>query len=282
MTTNLSIPFYLNNNPVIRLTDTLSNGVIVNENNVLTGEKISYNSKFLEIQSEANPANYFVYIDKNNHFGSFAFPNKEEGSEGKEGQEGSFILTSKAGEADVGYTWTNILALPLTKYLTTDFTINSTSTKFDINNLDSNNKPILFWDSDNYNYVGIFDLYITLDTIEVSNLLKTGTGTGTCICLVLNNEENNEEESLQKDIDEILDITNTVNKHFHKVKVINNIITPKKDSSKITLNYYYYLIDNYNIDKLFDENNKITVTKPKNDNLKLNIKGTLTIFEFKK
>lgn len=280
MTTNLSIPFYLNNNPVIRLSDTLSNGVIVHENNVLTGEKISYDSKYLKIQNSAKPANSFVYIDKNNSFGSFAFPNKGEGSEGKEGQEGSFILTSTTTEEGPGYIWTNILNLPLTKYLTTDFTINSTSTKIYINNLDSEKKSILFWDSSNYNYVGIFDLYITLDTIEVSNLLKTGTGTG--ICLVLNNEENNEEDSLQKDIDEILDITNTVNNHFHKVKVINNIITPKKDSSNITLNYYYYLIDNYNNDPFFDENNKITVTKPKNDNLKLNIKGTLTIFEFKK
>lgn len=273
MTTNLSIPFYLNNNPVIRLTDTLSNGVIVHKNNVLTGEKISYNSNYLSIQDSANPANYFVYIDKNNHFGSFAFPNKEEGSEGKEGQEGSFILTSKTGKAGAGYTWKNILELPLTKYLTTDFTINSTSTKFDIDN-DKNDNKILFWDSNNYNYVGIFDLYITLDTIEVSNLLKSNTG----ICLVLNNGE----KSLQKNIDEILDITNTVNKHFHKVKVINNIITPKKDSSKIILNYYYYLIDNYNIDKLFDENNNIPLTKPENDNLNLKIKGTLTIFEFKK
>ena len=273
MTTNLSIPFYLNNNPVIRLSDTLSNGVIVHENNVLTGEKISYDSKYLKIQDSAKPANSFVYIDKSNSFGSFAFPEKQEGEE-------SFILTSTTNEAEgPGYIWTNILNLPLTKYLTTDFTINSTSTKFYIDNGENDNS-ILFWDSDNYNYVGIFDLYITLDTIEVSNLLKTGTGTG--ICLVLNNEENNEEDSLQKDIDEILDITNTVYNHFHKVKVINNIITPKKDSSKITLNYYYYLIDNYNNDPFFDENNKITVTKPKNDNLKLNIKGTLTIFEFKK
>ena len=274
MTTNLSIPFYLNNNPVIRLSDTLSNGVIVHENNVLTGEKISYNGKYLKIQDSAKPANSFVYIDELNSFGSFAFPEKQEGEE-------SFILTSTTNQDGTGYTWTNILDLPLTKYLTTDFTIiDSNDTKIQINNLDSNNMPILFWDSSNYNYVGIFDLYITLDTIEVSNLLKTGTGTG--ICLVLNNEENNEEDSLQKDIDEILDITNTVNKHFHKVKVINNIITPKKDSSKITLNYYYYLIDNYNNDTFFDENNKITVTKPENDNLKLNIKGTLTIFEFKK
>lgn len=275
MTTNLSIPFYLNNNPVIRLSDKIDNGVIVHENNVLTGEKISYNSKFLDIQQEAKPANSFVYIDGDNHFGSFAFPNKEEGSEGREGQEGSFILTSKADEQGAGYTWTNILNLPLTKYLTTDFTINSTSTKIDIDNLDSENKSILFWDSSRYNYVGIFDLYITLNTIKVSTLLKDNKG----ICLVKSKPD---ATTTEININEVLDITNTVNNHFHKVKVINNIIEPANDSTEITLNYYYYLIEDYNnID--FSENNKIiNITPPTTDDIDLKIKGTLTIFEFKK
>lgn len=275
MTTNLSIPFYLNNNPVIRLSDKIDNGVILNENNVLTGEKISYNNKFLDIQEQAKPANYFVYIDEKNSFGSFAFPNKGEGSEGSEGKEGSFILTSNANQEGAGYIWKNILDLPLTKYLTTDFTIDSTDSKIQINNIE-NDKSILFWDSNKYNYVGIFDLYITLDTIAVSNLLKSSQG----ICLVLNKE--GEKELTDIDINEILDITNTVNKHFHKVKVINNIIEPANDDSNeiITLNYYYYLIEDYNnID--FSENN-IGITKPTIDNLNLKIKGTLTIFEFKK
>lgn len=264
MTTNLSIPFYLNNNPVIRLSDTIGNGVIVNKNNVLTGEQISYDSKYLKIQDPAKPANSFVYIDGENSFGSFAFPEKQEGEE-------SFILTSTANQDGTGYTWTNILDLPLTKYLTTDFTIDSNNSKIQINNRDSNNMPILFWDSNNYNYVGIFDLYITLDTIAVSELLKSNKG----ICLVLNGEAD-----LQKNIDEILDITNTVNNHFHKVKVINNIIKPANNINEITLNYYYYLIENYN-GIVFDENN-IFITKPNTDNINLNIKGTLTIFEFKK
>lgn len=264
MTTNLSIPFYLNNNPVIRLSDTINNGVIVNKDNVLTGEKISYNSNYLNIQDPAKPANSFVYIDELNSFGSFPFPEKQEGEE-------SFILTSTANQDGTGYTWKNILDLPLTKYLTVDFTIDSNDSKIQINNRDSNNMPILFWDSDNYNYVGIFDLYITLDTIEVSNLLKSNKG----ICLVLNGEAD-----LQRNIDEILDITNTVNNHFHKVKVINNIIKHANNSDGITLDYYYYLIENYN-GIVFNENN-IDITKPKNDNLNLKIKGTLTIFEFKK
>lgn len=277
MTTNLSIPFYLNNNPVIRLSDKIDNGVIVNKDNVLTGEKISYNSNYLNIQDSANPANYFVYIDKNNHFGSFAFPNKEEGSEGKEGQEGSFILTSTANQDETGYTWTNILDLPLTKYLTVDFTIiDSNDTKIQINNLDSNNMPILFWDSNKYNYVGIFDLYITLDTIAVSNLLKNNKG----ICLLSSKPD---ATTTQININDMLDITNTVNNHFHKVKVINNIINPVNDSDGITLDYYYYLIENYNGIDFSEDNNNINITGPTaSDNIELKIKGTLTIFEFKK
>lgn len=269
-TSNLSIPFYLNNNPVIRLSDTIGNGVIVNKDNVLTGEKISYSSNYLNIQEQAKPADSFVYIDASNSFGLFAFPEIQQGSQTEE----SFILTSTANQGGPGYTWTNILNLPLTKYLTTDFNIDSTNTKININNLDSNNMPILFWDSSRYNYVGIFDLYITLDTIAVSNLLKNNIG----ICLVLSKPD---ATLTQIDINDMIDITNTVNNHFHKVKVINNIISPDNNSTEITVNYYYYLIENYNnID--FSENDNIIVTDPDPDNINLNIKGTLTIFEFKK
>ncbi|MBR2022373.1 MAG: hypothetical protein IJ997_01640 [Mycoplasmataceae bacterium] len=270
MTTNLSIPFYLNNNPVIRLSDTIGNGVIVNKDNVLTGEQISYDSKYLKIQDHAKPAS-FVYIDGENSFGSFAFPEKQEGDE-------SFILTSTTNQDGTGYIWKNILDLPLTKYLTVDFTIiNSNESKIQINNIDSNNMPILFWDSNNYNYVGIFDLYITLDTIAVSNLLKNNKG----ICL-LSSKPN--ATTTQININDMLDITNTVNNHFHKVKVINNIISPNiDDNGIITLNYYYYLIENYNGIDFSEDNKIINITGPTaSDDIELKIKGTLTIFEFKK
>lgn len=268
-TPNLSLPYYLNNNPVIKLSDKINDGVIVNTGNTLSGEKITFDNKYLNIQEQAKPADSFVYINASNSFGSFAFPEIQEGSQTEE----SFILTSTVNQEGPGYTWTNILNLPLTKYLTVDFNIDSTNTKIQINNLDSNNMPILFWDSSMYNYVGIFDLYITLDTLAVSELLKSDTG----ICLVLCNEG---EEISQININNILDITNTVNNHFHKVKVLNNIISPNNNSNTITFNYDYYYIENYNNIE-FDKNYNINIIKPKN-NINLKINGTLTIFEFKK
>lgn len=275
-TLNLSLPYYLNNNPVIKLSDKINDGVIVNTGNILSGEKITFDNKYLDIQNPLTLASSLIYIDSANKFGSLSFPNKEQSD-----NNNSFILTrdntNEIGKGGSGWKWTNILDLPLTKYLNTNisFTYNTDSTGLIyINNIDSNGEPILFFDSSKYNYIGLFDLYINLDTIKISDLIKENKG----LCIAINSIDNS------ADINNILDITNTVNNKIHKVKILNNIISPTIGNT-CELKFNCYIIDKYdsvfnNInDKVTD--NKITISKIETD-INIKIYGTLTIFEFKK
>lgn len=279
-TPNLSLPYYLNNNPVIRLSDKINDGVIVNTNNILSGEKITFDNKYFNIQNPLTLASSFIYIDSANKFGSLSFPDKKEIN-----NNNSFILTAdntnEIGKGGSGWKWTNILNLPLTKYLNTNisFTYNvDTIGNIDINNIDSNENAILFFDSSKYNYIGLFDLYINLDTIYISDLIKNNQG----LCIAINSIDN----PTNIDINNILDITNTVNNKIHKVKILNNIISPTIGNNTCELKFNCYIIDKYdavfnNIDDKDADNITINISKITR-NINIKIYGTLTIFEFKK
>lgn len=255
--TKLSLPYYLTNTPLIRLSNSINEGVIVNKDNNLTGEKIEFDNTYMNIDESTN-ANSLIYINNLSQFGSLALPNRNEDI------NESFILTSKtkneaAGQG--GWKWTNILDLPLTKYLTVN--INNTEEEISINN--ENNK--LFFNN-NYNYIGIFDLYIKINPIAISNLIKENIG----LCLIIKNKDDK-----KLSIYDILDITTTTNSYINKVKIINNIIFPPEKTT-ITL-ACYFITDYTNIfEKENIDFNKVTDIS----SLGLEIYGTLTIFEFKK
>lgn len=256
--TELSLPYYLTNTPLIRLSNSINEGVIVNKENNLTGEKIKFDSTYLNIDESTN-ANSLIYINDSSQFGSLELPTRNEDI------NESFILTSKkkneaAGQG--GWKWTNILDLPLTKYLTVNINIsNKTEEEILINN--ANNE--LFFNN-NYNYIGIFDLYIKINPITISNYIKEDIG----LCLIINKDTS---------IYDILDITTTTNSYINKVKIINNIISPPENTT-ITLDCYF--INNYT--NIFaNENINNNLEQISNiSSLGLKIYGTLTIFEFKK
>lgn len=256
--TELSLPYYLTNTPLIRLSNSINEGVIVNKENNLTGEKIKFDNTCLNINESTN-ANSLIYINGSSQFGSLKLPTRNEDI------NESFILTSKkkneaAGQG--GWKWTNILDLPLTKYLTVNINIsNKTEEEISINNV--NNK--LFFNN-NYNYIGIFDLYIKINPITISNYIKEDIG----LCLIINKDTS---------IYDILDITTTTNSYINKVKIINNIISPPINTT-ITLDCYF--INNYT--NIFaNENINNNLEQISNiSSLGLKIYGTLTIFEFKK
>lgn len=257
--TKLSLPYYLTNTPLIRLSNSINEGVIVNKDNNLTGEKIKFDNTYLNINESTNNANSLIYINDSSQFGSLALPNRNED------KNESFILTSKkkneaAGQG--GWKWTNILDLPLTKYLTVNINIsNKTEEEILINN--ANNE--LFFNN-NYNYIGIFDLYIKINPITISNYIKEDIG----LCLIINKDTS---------IYDILDITTTTNSYINKVKIINNIISPPENTT-ITLDCYF--INNYtNIFANENINNNLEQISDISS-LGLEIYGTLTIFEFKK
>ena len=257
--TELSLPYYLTNTPLIRLSNSINEGVIVNKDNNLTGEKIKFDNTYLNINESTNNANSLIYINDSSQFGSLALPNRNED------KNESFILTSKkkneaAGQG--GWKWTNILDLPLTKYLTVNINIsNKTEEEILINN--ANNE--LFFNN-NYNYIGIFDLYIKINPITISNYIKEDIG----LCLIINKDTS---------IYDILDITTTTNSYINKVKIINNIISPPENTT-ITLDCYF--INNYtNIFANENINNNLEQISDISS-LGLEIYGTLTIFEFKK
>ena len=261
--TELSLPYYLTNTPLIRLSNSINEGVIVNKENNLTGEKIKFDSTYLNIDESKN-ANSLIYINDSSQFGSLELPTNR-----NEDINESFILTSKkkneaAGQG--GWKWTNILDLPLTKYLTVNINIsNKTEEEIPISNV--NNK--LFFNN-NYNYIGIFDLYIKINPITISNYIKENIG----LCLIIKNKDDKE-----KSIYDILDITTTTNSYINKVKIINNIISPPTNTTIILA--CYFINDYPNIFK----NENITLQQvSENDitSLELEIYGTLTIFEFKK
>lgn len=256
--TELSLPYYLTNTPLIRLSNSINEGVIVNKENNLTGEKIKFDSTYLNINESTNNANSLIYINDSSQFGSLALPNRNED------KNESFILTSKkkneaAGQG--GWKWTNILDLPLTKYLTVNINIsNKTEEEILINN--ANNE--LFYNN-NYNYIGIFDLYIKINPITISNYIKQNIG----LCLIINKDTS---------IYDILDITTTTNSYINKVKIINNIISPPENTT-ITLDCYFIndytnIFANENINNNLEQISVIS-------SLGLEIYGTLTIFEFK-
>lgn len=256
--TELSLPYYLTNTPLIRLSNSINEGVIVNKENNLTGEKIKFDSTYLNIDESTN-ANSLIYINDSSKFGSLALPpniNKNINE--------SFILTSKTNNEAAGqggWKWTNILDLPLTKYLTVNINIsNKTEEEILINN--ANNE--LFFNN-NYNYIGIFDLYIKINPITISNYIKEDIG----LCLIINKDTS---------IYDILDITTTTNSYINKVKIINNIISPPENTT-ITLDCYF--INNYT--NIFaNENINNNLEQISNiSSLGLKIYGTLTIFEFK-
>lgn len=258
--TELSLPYYLTNTPLIRLSNSINEGVIVNKENNLTGEKIKFDSTYLNIDESTN-ANSLIYINDSSQFGSLKLPTRNEDI------NESFILTSKkkneaAGQG--GWKWTNILDLPLTKYLTVNINNKIDNNKILINN--ANNE--LFFNS-NYNYIGIFDLYIKINPIAVSDYIKINKG----LCLVITNTGS---------IYDIIDITTTTNSYINKVKIINNIISPINSNSEIILEYTCYKIKNY--DTIFANENINNNLEQISDisSLGLEIYGTLTIFEFKK
>lgn len=259
--TELSLPYYLTNTPLIRLSNSINEGVIVNKENNLTGEKIKFDSTYLNIDESTN-ANSLIYINDSSKFGSLALPpniNKNINE--------SFILTSKTNNEESGqggWKWTNILDLPLTKYLTVNINNKIDNNKILINN--ANNE--LFFNS-NYNYIGIFDLYIKINPIAVSDYIKINKG----LCLVITNTGS---------IYDIIDITTTTNSYINKVKIINNIISPTNSNSEIILEYTCYKIKNY--DTIFANENINNNLEQISDisSLGLEIYGTLTIFEFKK
>ena len=258
--TKLSLPYYLTNTPLIRLSNSINEGVIVNKDNNLTGEKIKFDNTYMNINEDTNnKANSLIYINNSSQFGSLALPNRNEDI------NESFILTSKTNNEEAGqggWKWTNILDLPLTKYLTVNINIsNKTKEEISINN--ENNE--LFFNS-NYNYIGIFDLYININPIAVSNYIKNDKG----LCLAITNTGS---------FYDILDITTTTNSYINKVKIINNIISPPTNTTIILA--CYFINDYPNIFK----NENITLQQvSENDitSLELEIYGTLTIFEFKK
>lgn len=261
--TELSLPYYLTNTPLIRLSNSINEGVIVNKENNLTGEKIKFDSTYLNIDESTN-ANSLIYINDSSKFGSLELPPNR-----NEDINESFILTSKkkneaAGQG--GWKWTNILDLPLTKYLTVNINIsNKTEEEILINN--ANNE--LFFNN-NYNYIGIFDLYIKINPITISNYIKEDIG----LCLIIKNKDDKE-----KSIYDILDITTTTNNYINKVKIINNIISPPENTT-ITLDCYFIngytnIFANENINNNLEQISDIS-------SLGLKIYGTLTIFEFKK
>lgn len=252
--TKLSLPYYLTNTPLIRLSNSINEGVIVNKENNLTGEKIKFDSTYLNINESTNNANSLIYINDSSQFGSLALPNRNED------KNESFILTSKTKNEEAGqggWKWTNILDLPLTKYLTVN--INNTEEEISINN---ENNELFF--NNNYNYIGIFDLYIKINPIAISNYIKQNIG----LCLIIN-----------KDISiyDILDITTTTNNYINKVKIINNIISPPEKTT-ITLDCYF--INDYT--NIFENENNNFNEVSDISSLGLKIYGTLTIFEFKK
>lgn len=254
--TELSLPYYLTNTPLIRLSNSINEGVIVNKENNLTGEKIKFDSTYLNIDESTN-ANSLIYINDSSQFGSLALPINKNINE-------SFILTSKTNNEEAGqggWKWTNILDLPLTKYLTININNKNDNNKILINN--ANNE--LFFNS-NYNYIGIFDLYIKINPIAVSDYIKINKG----LCLVITNTGS---------IYDIIDITTTTNSYINKVKIINNIISPPENTT-ITLDCYF--INNYtNIFANENINNNLEQISDISS-LGLEIYGTLTIFEFKK
>ena len=256
--TKLSLPYYLTNTPLIRLSNSINEGVIVDKDNNLTGEKIKFDNTYLNINESTNNANSLIYINDSSQFGSLALPNRNED------KNESFILTSKTNIEEAGqggWKWTNILDLPLTKYLTVNINNKIDNNKILINN--ANNE--LFFNS-NYNYIGIFDLYIKINPIVVSNYIKNNIG----LCLVITNTES---------IYDIIDITTTTNSYINKVKIINNIISPPENTT-ITLDCYF--INNYtNIFANENINNNLEQISDISS-LGLEIYGTLTIFEFKK
>ena len=256
--TKLSLPYYLTNTPLIRLSNSINEGVIVNKDNNLTGEKIKFDSTYLNINESTNNANSLIYINDSSQFGSLALPNRNED------KNESFILTSKTKNEEAGqggWKWTNILDLPLTKYLTVNINNKIDNNKILINN--ANNE--LFFNS-NYNYIGIFDLYIKINPITISNYIKEDIG----LCLIINKDTS---------IYDILDITTTTNSYINKVKIINNIISPPENTT-ITLDCYF--INNYtNIFANENINNNLEQISDISS-LGLEIYGTLTIFEFKK
>lgn len=260
--TELSLPYYLTNTPLIRLSNSINEGVIVNKENNLTGEKIKFDNTCLNINESKN-ANSLIYINDSSQFGSLKLPKRNEDI------NESFILTSKkkneaAGQG--GWKWTNILDLPLTKYLTVNINIsNKTEEEILINN--ANNE--LFFNN-NYNYIGIFDLYIKINPITISNYIKEDIG----LCLIIKNKDDKE-----KSIYDILDITTTTNNYINKVKIINNIISPPSNTT-ITL-ACYFINDYTNIFKNENINNNLEQISDISS-LGLEIYGTLTIFEFKK
>lgn len=260
--TKLSLPYYLTNTPLIRLSNSINEGVIVNKENNLTGEKIKFDDTYMNINEDTtNKANSLIYINNSSQFGSLALPIRNED------KNESFILTSKTNneeEGQGGWKWTNILDLPLTKYLTVNINNKIDNNKILINN--ANNE--LFFNS-NYNYIGIFDLYIKINPIVVSNYIKNNIG----LCLVITNTES---------IYDIIDITTTTNSYINKVKIINNIISPTNSSSIITLEYTCKKISNYDIIFANENINLIQLSNNDISSLGLEIYGTLTIFEFKK
>lgn len=259
--TKLSLPYYLTNTPLIRLSNSINEGVIVNKDNNLTGEKIKFDSTYLNIDESEN-ANSLIYINNLSQFGSLALPKRNEN------KNESFILTSKTNNEEAGqggWKWTNILDLPLTKYLTVNINIsNKTEEEISINN---ENNELFF--NNNYNYIGIFDLYIKINPIAISNYIKQNIG----LCLIIKNKDDKE-----LSIYDIIDITTTTNSYINKVKIINNIISPLTNTT-ITLTCYF-ITDYTNI----FANEIINNLKQVSDisSLGLEIYGTLTIFEFKK
>lgn len=254
----LSLPYYLTNTPLIRLSNSINEGVIVNKDNNLTGEKIKFDNTYLNINESEN-ANSLIYINDSSQFGSLALPIRNEDI------NESFILTSKTNNEEAGqggWKWTNILDLPLTKYLTVNININN-KTKEEISINNENNELFL---NNNYNYIGIFDLYININPIAVSDYIKIDKG----LCLAITNTGS---------FYDILDITTTTNSYINKVKIINNIISPPTNTTIILACYF---INNY--PNIFKNENITLQQVSENDitSLGLEIYGTLTIFEFKK
>lgn len=264
--TKLSLPYYLTNTPSIKLSNSINEGVIVNKDNNLTGEKIKFDNTYLNINESGN-ANSLIYKNDSSQFGSLAFPDLEI----EENNNGKFVLTNDES-INSKWTWTNILNLPSTKYFTKDFSKKNFDDDTSINIVVTSD--YLYLNNEKYNYIGIIDLYIKLDPIKVSEYINNNNG----LCLYISSNSN---EISMESFYNILDITTTTNSYINKVKIINNIISPSS-----TNNYNIYIncckINNYTT--IFNSDN-ISISKlDSNDlnNLGLQIYGTMIILEFNK
>ena len=66
----LHLPYHLSSTPVVRYTNSIASGVItVDDNNIITGNKINYSSSYLDINNDVNNVRHsIVCIDNTSNF----------------------------------------------------------------------------------------------------------------------------------------------------------------------------------------------------------------------